>query len=280
MAKRRRQANGLQGRAAAMVRRLGVAMALGIAGISQIPGCSVTPFEAKPGNPAVAVGERTAVAGDFSACPQHFPGAVPAIPWPGRQRALCFEAYAVLHSGESKTPVYTVERLTRSSVDAAKGVKRVDRFYPEARLPGADRAQLADYAGSGFDRGHMAPAGDMPTDSAKAQSFSLANMIPQAPELNQRGWSEIEQSTRKYAERAPGEVFVFTGPAFAQRPKTIGPGKVWVPSQTWKVVYSRGDRRVWAYWLDNVGGKQSLKPISYGEFTQRSGIRLLADAGL
>ena len=215
------------------------------------------------------------VAADFSACPQFFPGYVPVVARPGKQRALCFDSYAVLYSGESKTPVYTVEKLTAASVNAAKSIKRVDKFYPEARLPFADRAQLADYAGSGYDRGHMAPAGDMPTDAAKAQSFSLANMVPQASQLNQHDWSQIEQATRKYAARAGGEVFVFTGPVFGSAPATVGPGKVWVPSHTWKLVYSRAEDRSWAYYMENVNGVHSLKPIAYAEFVRISGLALL-----
>ena len=247
----------------------------------QIPGCSIKSYTLpstasvqRPGNSTVPRDDRAASSG-FAQCMQHFPGYVPAVGGPGRQRALCFDSFAVLHSGESKTPVYAVERLTRSSVEAAKGIKRTDRFYPEARLPGADRAQLSDYVGSGYDRGHMAPAGDMPNDAAKAQSFSLANMVPQAPELNQRAWNQIEQATRKYAARATADVFVFTGPSFDQRPSTVGAGGVWVPSHTWKVVYSRGEDRAWAYWMTNAGGQHSLKPISYSEFVRLSGMALL-----
>ena len=160
----------------------------------------------------------------------------------------------MLYSGESKTPIYTVERLTRAGVLAAQAVKRVDRFYPEARLPFAYRAQLEDYRGSGYDRGHMAPAGDMPTESAKAQSFSLANMVPQDPQLNQHTWNQVEQATRKYVLRAPGDVFVFTGPFFSERPATVGPRRVWVPSATWKLVYTPENGRAWAYWIENTAG--------------------------
>lgn len=142
-------------------------------------------------------------------------------------------------------------------------------------MPSAERAQLSDYIGSGYDRGHMAPAGDMPNDTAKAQSFSLANMVPQAPELNQCAWNQIEQATRKYAARATGDVFVFTGPSFSQPASTIGAGGVWVPGHTWKVVYSSGEDRAWAYWMTNTGGEHSLKPISYGEFVRLSGLALL-----
>ncbi len=266
------------------VRRVGVSLLLGLVATIQIPGCSIKPYTVPTGTTAQRPGGTTAprdgssfgnANNGFAQCRQHFPGHVPTVKGPGRQRALCFDSFAVLHSGESKTPLYAVERLTRSSVEAAKRIQRTDRFYPEARLPSADRAQLSDYAGSGYDRGHMAPAGDMPNDAAKAQSFSLANMVPQAPELNQRAWNQIEQATRKYAARASGDVYVFTGPSFDQRPSTIGAGGVWVPSHTWKVVYSRGDERAWAYWMTNSAGPHSMKPISYAEFEQRSGLVLL-----
>lgn len=267
----------------AAVRRIGVVLLLGFVAAIQIPGCSIKPYTMpptasiqRPGIPTTtSPRDNRAASGAFAQCMQHFPGYAPAVAWPGRQRALCFDGYAVLHSGESKTPVYAVERLTHASVDAAKGIKRSDRFYPEARLPNADRAQLGDYVGSGYDRGHMAPAGDMPDAAAKAQSFSLANMVPQAPELNQRAWNQIEQATRKYAARAPGDVYVFTGPSFDRRPSTIGAGGVWVPSHTWKVVYSRGEGRAWAYWMTNTAGTHSLKPIDYAEFERRTGLALL-----
>lgn len=265
------------GKQTSSLRRLGIAIVFAVIGVVQVPGCSVTPYVAAPQAGGQSA-PQTSQVGAFAQCPQLFPGHVPTVGWPGRQRALCFDAFAVLHSGESKTPVYTVERLTRSGVEAAKNIKRSDRFYPEARLPAADRAQLTDYAGSGYDRGHMAPAGDMPTVESKAQSFSLANMVPQVPELNQKAWNQIEQATRKYAARASGDVFVFTGPTFAQRPATVGRGQVWVPSHTWKVVYSSGEGRAWAYWMANNAGKQSLQPISYPEFEQRSGLQLLAGA--
>jgi endonuclease G len=197
------------------------------------------------------------------------------VAWPGQQRALCFENFAVLHSGENKTPVYTVERLTRASVQAATDIKRKDRFYPEARLPSTDRAQLEDYKGSGYDKGHMAAAGDMPTDAAKAQSFSLANMVPQYPTLDQQAWNKIEGATRKYALRAPGDVYVFTGPFFGKKRVTIGPGQVWVPSHTWKLVYTPTNNRAWAYWMKNKDAKQKLEPFSYQELVQHIGIKLL-----
>ncbi len=54
----------------------------------------------------------------------------------------------------------------------------------------------------------MAPAGDMPTAQAMAQSFSLANMVPQASEHNRGVWAKsVEMATRNHVRRADGNVF-------------------------------------------------------------------------
>lgn len=251
-----------------------VSFSIGLAAI----GCSVSPRVSKTLPPSIVAppSHPAGTASGFAACPQHFPGTPPTLAAPGLQRELCFDAFAVLYSGESKTPVYTVERLTPSSLESAQGIKRSDRFYPEARLPAAYRAQLADYAGTGYDRGHMAPAGDMPTAQAKAQSFSLANMVPQAPALNQKAWNQIEQAIRKYALRAPGEVYVFTGPRYSAAPASLGANRVWVPAATWKLVHVPAEGRSWAYWMANDAGPHSLKPIDYAQFLKRGGPALLA----
>lgn len=133
----------------------------------------------------------------------------------------------MLHSGESKTPVYVAERLNRKILEDANE-KRADRFFADARLPAAERAELEDYKHSGYSRGHMAPAGDMSTPTAMAQSFSLANMVPQNPQQNGGSWAKIEQDTRKYVLRASGDVYVITGPVFERGAPTIEIGRAHV----------------------------------------------------
>lgn len=83
--------------------------------------------------------------------------------------------------------MFVAEKLNRKSI-ADADEKRTNKFFPDARLRSAERATLDDYKGSGFDKGHMAPAGDMSTAQAMAQSFSLANKVPQAPEHNRGAW--------------------------------------------------------------------------------------------
>lgn len=154
--------------------------------------------------PSVGAGTASSPT-SFKECPQHFAGGRPPItPAAPKLRALCFDAFAVLHSGNTKTPVFVAERLNRQVLLAGKGLHRTDKFYADARLPRSERAELDDYRGSGWSRGHMAPAGDMGTPEAMAQSFSLANMVPQDPRQNSGPWAKIEDDTRRYVMRARG----------------------------------------------------------------------------
>lgn len=215
----------------------------------------------------------------FAGCRQFFPRRQPpAVPGGPALRELCFSSFAILHSGQTKTPVFVAQRLNRQMLVQAQGIARTDRFYPEARLPAADRAELDDYRSSGYSRGHMAPAGDMHSVEAMAQSFSLANMVPQNQVQNGKAWSKIEQDTRKYVMRAVGDVYIFTGPVYDAKPETIGAGRVAVPGHIFKVVYDATTGRSWVHWQANSPDAKAGPPISYGEFVRRAGLPLLPPA--
>jgi endonuclease G len=246
-------------------------------GHSAAPGPDRAPAPSGPARP-VSTGEA------FAACPQFFAGGQPPVVKPGpSQRALCYDAFAILHSGESKTAVYVAQKLNRAAI-ADADEKRTDKFFADARLRSAERATLADYRASGYDRGHLAPAGQMPTPAAMAQSFSLANMVPQAPQHNQGTWRvSVEDATKKYAGRATGDVYVITGPVYAPsiaQSKGIGPGQVRVPTYLFKLVYDEDQHRAWAHWQLNGNATRGSRPISYAELVRRTGIDFLPGVNL
>ncbi len=107
---------------------------------------------------------------------------------------LCYSEIALLYSGVARGPLWSAERLTAARVQAARRLQRPrsNAFHAELRLSVADRAELSDYRRSGYDRGHMAPNGDMSTPEAQGESFSLANMVPQDPCNNEVLWEGIE----------------------------------------------------------------------------------------
>lgn len=215
---------------------------------------------------------------EFSECRHFFiNGTIPVIQPSAhlRLRALCFSSFAILHSGRSRTPLYVVERLNKTSLTDAKENKRTNRFFADARLPRSERAELDDFKGSGYDRGHMAPAADMATAEAMAQSFSLANMVPQAPENNRKAWANIEKATRKYVMRASGDVYVITGPVFDVRPESIGANQVWIPKYLFKLVYDPATQKSWVHWLENTDQAKPGKPISHEQLLERTGINFM-----
>lgn len=176
-----------------------------------------------------------------SACPAFYVGGkAPDAPADARgARELCSEAFAVAVSPETRDPVYAAERLTPAGLAAAVQLDRVDAFHADERLPAASRAELSDYRGGEYDRGHMAPSGDMPTASAQHESFALSNMVPQNPNNNRGIWARIEERVRREVVLRR-EGFVVSGPVFGGLPRRLN-GRVAIPARLWKAVYLPGD---------------------------------------
>ena len=143
------------------------------------------------------------------------------------------------------------------------------------KLPTASASQPESLTGLA-----MAPAGDMPTPTAMAQSFSLANMVPQIAQHNGGAWNKIEQDTRHYVKRGKGDVFVITGPVFTDAGPRIGANGVKVPTYLYKLVYDATTQRAWAHWQENREGETVGRPISYQELVKRTGVEFLPRSAL
>jgi endonuclease G, mitochondrial len=219
--------------------------------------------------------------GSFAHCQTVFPRAQPIdvtkVDRQWRPTALCSNNFAVLYSALTKTPLVVAERLNREGLADARDEARTDEFYADPRLPGSARAELEDFRGSGLDRGHLAPAADQPDQVAMAQSFALSNMVPQDPVNNRKIWSKIEADTRAFARRAKGNVYVFSGPLFQGPPKTMGRGKVWIPTHLFKLVYDEASGRAWAHLLANTAEARIGPPMGYAQFVQQTGWQLLGN---
>lgn len=267
--KPRKRRSSTKSRPSDTLRRLGAALITIGAVALQTTSCG---FQPTISGPTVERPAATASSG-FAACPQFFAGGVaPLTPRVPKLRELCYDAFAVLHSGSTRTPVFVAERLNRQLLLQAREQKRSDRFFADARLPRAERAELSDYKGSGYARGHMAPAGDMFSPAAMAQSFSLANIVPQNPQQNSGSWAKIENDTRSYVMRAKGDVYVITGPVFEPGGPIVGANQVRVPSHLFKLVYDATTQRAWAHWQPNSADARPGRPINYGELERRTGM--------
>ena len=153
-----------------------------------------------------------------------------------------------------------------------KGLKRKNQFHPDENIPESERAELHDYAHSGYDRGHVAPSGDMFDSLSQHESFSLANMVPQVLENNRGPWERVESAVRRMAEK-DGELFVVTGPIFkGENLQRIG-GAVMVPTRLFKAIYNPRKQEAGAYLIDNTADGQP-QSISITELEQLTGINL------
>lgn len=208
-----------------------------------------------------------------AACPQHFfGGTAPVLANPKltpKTREICYTEFALLHSGLTRTPLWVAEHLTPRRASGARALNRVNNFHADPNLPSDERAELSDYVRSGFDRGHMAPAGDMTTPQGMDESFSLANMVPQNSDNNRNLWESIERAVRDYSERQ--EIYVVTGPLFQGENLQALKGRVLVPTDIAKAVYDPRLNAGAAYLTPNQEGDE-YRIISLAELQQLSGI--------
>ena len=186
---------------------------------------------------------------------------------------LCFDGFAIMYSARSRTPLWSAEHLTRERIAQAKTIDRQDSFHEESRLPRSARASLSDYSGSGYDRGHLAPNGDMATRSQQYDSFSLANIAPQSPRNNRYIWRNLEEATRDLAEQY-GEVYTVTGVAFLNAQVTQLDKRVLVPSHFYKVVYIPTLDSAGVYYAPNDESER-VEVISLDDLESRIGVDVL-----
>ena len=153
-------------------------------------------------------------------------------------------------------------------------VERGNEFTAD---PGVKGCPLPDdYAGSGFDRGHLVPAGDLKWNgTAMRQSFLLTNVAPMHKALNEGGWAKLEEKVREWTAR-DSALLVFTGPVVSDGDTTLASGRVKVPSAYYKVILAPCVRpiRVIAFIYPNghSGGRLQQYAVSVDEVERRTGL--------
>ena len=146
-------------------------------------------------------------------------------------------SYTLSYNHDTKNPNWVAWTIT--SNHASGSVQRMD-FMDDEDMP-APKGYLSDYYNSGYDRGHMCPAGDNKwSEKAMADCFLITNMCPQNNNLNRGVWNSIEQQCRSWAKKY-GKVYVVCGPVYLnQQHRKIGKNKVVVPEAFFKVVLRMG----------------------------------------
>ncbi|MCR4681097.1 MAG: DNA/RNA non-specific endonuclease [Bacteroidales bacterium] len=181
--------------------------------------------------------------------------------------------FTVSYNSKWREPNWVAYELTR---DESYGrVERYDHFDPDPDVVGVC-PEYWDYSDSPYDRGHMAPAGDMKWDkNAMRESFYMSNICPQNHNLNDGDWKLLEQQIWEYA-RQNGHVYVVCGPIVSDHPKTIGKHRVAVPDAFFKVLLCKigGQWQAIGFYFKNRAGSKPLGTYckSIDQIEQMTGI--------
>jgi endonuclease G len=118
-------------------------------------------------------------------------------------------------------------------------IKERPLFYFEPQVDANSRASYSDYSGTGYDRGHLAPDAsfDWSQESLDA-TYSLANIIPQVPNVNQHQWVEVEKYERRKAKEL-GSLKVLNIVEYSKNPLRIGKHQIAVSTGFFKVLYEK-----------------------------------------
>ena len=171
---------------------------------------------------------------------------------------MSYEGFDLAYNEQYEQAAWVAYVLTREEIESGN-IGRTDNFRPDPNLLEGS-ASLADYRGSGFDRGHLAPAGDMKWDTqAMSESFLMSNMSPQAPAFNRGIWRKLETEVRNWALKKDS-LYVITGPVLSPIDSLIGENQVGIPPYYFKVLVdlSPPDHSFIAFLLPNTGSSDSL----------------------
>ena len=187
---------------------------------------------------------------------------IPAPPKGKKELILKRHNYTLSFNKETNLPNWVAWRL-----DKQRLVEKVSRkgygFKPDPDLNPTQAIVTQDYAHSGYDRGHMCPAGDSRWNGeAMKESFYMTNICPQHPNLNGGDWHELEQACRRWALEGP--IYIVCGPILYKKssPQYIGKEhRIRVPEAFFKVILAgveKGKPKAIGFIYKNTVGNHPL----------------------
>jgi len=197
-----------------------------------------------------------------------------------------YEGYALGMDGKLKIPRWVQYELSPGELDGP--AKRKDNFHADASIPYGYRAERADYKKSGFDMGHLAPAGHMNRNQkVMDESFPLSNMAPQVGiGFNRHIWRYLEADCIDWC-KSRGVITIITGPIFKADDgnvsyNVIGDNEVAVPTHFYKIIVddkNPDDVQALAFILPNIAlrGETNLSKYltSIDEIEKQTGLDFL-----
>ncbi|XP_046398801.1 endonuclease G, mitochondrial isoform X2 [Ischnura elegans] len=168
--------------------------------------------------------------------------------FPGMSNIRSQRDFVLSYDQRNRVPYWVFEHLTPESIKYSEGVDRSKcDFFEDKSIHEFFRSTNKDYSGSGFDRGHMAAAGNHKAcQQFVDETFVLSNIAPQVGVgFNRNSWNRLEKHVRKMLRVYPN-VYICTGPLYLPRREAdgktyvkyqvIGANSVAVPTHFFKIV--------------------------------------------
>ena len=178
------------------------------------------------------------------------------------EKLIQHSGYSFVYSEEHEQAKWIAYVLNNKELDGT--FDRSDNFR-EDPFVSSGSADNSDYAKSGYDRGHLAPAADMKwSEKAMSESFYYSNMSPQLPAFNRGIWKKLEEKVRDWALENDS-ILIVTGPILpsknAKKQPSIGPNSVTVPAYYYKAIldFKKEKSKSIAFILPNQGSKMPLQ---------------------
>ena len=143
--------------------------------------------------------------------------------------------------------------------ETLKKFERSSKFFTDPSVK-TGSANDADYKGSGYDRGHLAPAGDMSySEETMLESFYYSNMSPQSPSFNRGIWKRLEEKLRDWAMLYQS-IYIVTGPVLTSGTVATVNG-LSIPTYYYKVIldYHSSHLQGIGFIMRNEGADGDLK---------------------
>ena len=194
---------------------------------------------------------------------------------------ICRQGYLVGYDALAKLPKYVTYNLVPQN--ALGCVLRSNAFAADQSVKNG--ATPNDYAGTGYDKGHMAPDGDLSWDQqVEYESFLMTNMSPQAGSLNRGIWKLLETSVRGWAEERNQSYTIYVGGVYDGNDKKIGSGVV-VPHGFYKIAINNQTKEVagWSFPhaapYPNLGNDLTKFRLPIAQIEQGAGVKFAFPQG-
>jgi endonuclease G, mitochondrial len=174
-----------------------------------------------------------------------------------KSRIIKHKYYTLLYSEKHEQAEWVAYKLTKNIMYGHNS--RQNDFRPDFAVK-TGSALPDDYRGSGYDKGHLAPAGDFHVSpEGVSETFFMSNMSPQIHEFNDGVWRLLEEKVREWVAQR-GELYVVTGGILKDGLRKIGrQNKISVPEHYYKVLLDKKNNQAIAFIIPN---RLSYKAIS------------------